>query len=227
MAEVGAALTHRTAWSFYLSWIDGFHKGRGCIPAVQSMKAVSAAHGASPASQPVKGVWFPFPQFLVLFRVGFGGAGLEGCNECICIGHETLNYGSLPKVAWNFFLLLFPHPFPLLWRAGQCAVCLAEPKDSTAVPPCASKPPLPSKYGEPPVRREVADGWEHRGTGRNMPVFPQQSRIQTLPGPDRFCTALSPSMHSCREIAKQHVWLGASLQGKMHWVLLAPKGSSW
>lgn len=210
MAEVGAALALQTAWSFYPSWIHGFHKGRGCIPAVQSMKAVSAAHGVSPASQPVKGFWFLFPQFLVLLRVGFAGTGLEGQNECVCIVHETLNYGPLQKVAWKFFLLLFPHTFPPPWRAGQCAVCPAEPKDSTAAPSCASKPPLPSKHGEPPVRRQVADGWEHRGTGRNMPVFPQQSCIQTLPGPDRFCTALSPSLHSAeKEQSSMSGWVPA------------------
>lgn len=118
MAEVGAVLAQQTVWSFYLSWIDGFHKSRGCIPAVQSMRAVSAAYGASPASQLAQ-FWFPFPQFLVLLRVGFGGARLEGMNECTCIVHETLNYGSLEKVACGFFLLLFSHTFPLPWRAGQ------------------------------------------------------------------------------------------------------------
>lgn len=112
----------------------------------------------------------------------------------ICSVHETLNYGSLQKVACGFFLLPFPHTFPLPWRAGQA--CLAEPKDSTAAPSCASKPPLPSKHREPPVRRQVADGWEHRGAGRNMPAFPQQSSIQTLPRPDRFYIAVSLSVHS-------------------------------
>lgn len=191
-----------------------FPQRQGCIPAVQSMKAVSAAHGVSPASQPVEGFWFPFPQFLVLLRVGFGGAGLEGWNERICTVHDTLNYGSLQKVAWNFSSCFHTLSHCLGEQDNvQCvqlspAVCPSEPKDSTAVPSCASKLPLPRKHGEPPVRRQVADGWEHRGTGRNMPAFPQQSSIQTIPEQtDSAQLSVLPCIPTRKE--QSSAWLGA------------------
>lgn len=184
----------------------------GRIPSVQSMNVPSAASGVSPGWQPAEGLRFQFPQFLGWLRLGFGGAGLEGGNELDMHWPWNTWLRCLELFSSSCSTPAFPLPCRagtavrgvLGWAWGQCVCSMLRFQAS----------PSQQTQSSPGVRRQVADGWKHRGNGRNVPEFPQQPSIQNLPGPDRFCTTLSPTMRSCGERAKECARLGASLRGK-------------
>lgn len=178
------------------------------------MKFVPAAHGVSPASQPVEGFWFPFPQFLVLLRVSFGRAGLEGRNERIL--NLTV---ALYKRLLGTFSSCFHTLSHCLGEQDNVQCVQLSPRTAQLFHPALPSLPFPANTENPQWggRWQMAQSTEALG-GKCQRFLNSPNRAW----PDRFCTALSPSMHSHKNGVKECL-AGCQPPGKD---ALGPAGSS-
>lgn len=108
------------SWSFYLSWVDASHKGRDASLQLRAWGLYQLLMELLlPHSQ-----WRSFDSHFPNSKscLGWVLVGLDWMDRMNCTVHEILNYGSLQKVAWKFFLLLLPHTPTALESRTTCSV---------------------------------------------------------------------------------------------------------